>query len=156
MEINVDGKKFIPHVLELSFGVDRNIYALLDIGYKEEKERDIIKFPRILSPYDCAVFPLVNKENLPEKAMEIKKILNSFNYNVFYDDSGSIGRRYRRMDEIGVHLCITIDGDTLKNNTVTLRDRDSMKQIRVKTKDLCSVIYKFMNNEEITKLGKEV
>jgi len=153
MSVNANGKRFIPHVLELSFGVDRNIFALLDIGYKEEKERTIFKLPRLIAPYDVAVFPLVNKDKLPEKAIEIKNMLRTM-YSVFYDSSGSIGRRYRRMDEIGVCCCITIDNETLKNNTVTLRDRDSMKQIRVKIDDLCAVIYKFLNGEELEKLGK--
>jgi glycyl-tRNA synthetase len=154
MSVFVDGRKFIPHVLELSFGVDRNIYALLELFYEEERERALFKFPRLLSPYDCAVFPLVNKDKMPEKAQEIKKLLQSVNFNVFYDDSGSVGRRYRRMDEIGVPVCITIDGETPKDGTVTLRDRDSMKQIRVKVKELANVLYEFLSGKELDKLGK--
>lgn len=154
MSIFVDGRKFVPHVLELSFGVDRNVYALLELFYEEERERTLFKFPRLLSPYDCAVFPLVNKDGMPEKAQKVKQILQSLNFNVFYDDSGSVGRRYRRMDEIGVPACITIDGQTAEDETVTLRDRDSMRQIRVKIKELPSVAHKFLHGEVLEKLGK--
>jgi len=152
MEINDNGKKFIPHVLELSFGVDRNVYALLDLGYHEEKvkeeERVIFRLPRKLSPYDCAIFPLVSKDGLPERAEEVKKTLSSM-FSVFYDESGSIGRRYRRMDEIGVAACITVDHQTLEDDNVTLRDRDSMKQVRIKIDDLCNALYRFLNDEEL-------
>jgi len=136
MEVNVDGKKFIPNVLELSFGVDRNIYTLLDVFYREEKERTVLGFPRCVSPYDVAVFPLVNKDGLQEKAEDTKNQLRCAGLVVFYDDAGSVGRRYRRMDEIGVSLCVTVDYETLKDGTVTIRDRDSMKQIRVGANDL--------------------
>jgi len=153
--ISIDDKKIIPHVLELSFGVDRNVFSLLDLGYKEEQERIIFKLPRLVGPYDVAVFPLVNKDNLPEKAKEVRDILKPM-FSVFYDESGSIGRRYRRMDEIGVCCCITIDNQTMEDESVTLRDRDSMKQIRVKIDELCETIYKFLNGEDIEKLGKIV
>ncbi len=152
MSISVDGKKLIPHVLELSFGVDRNIYALLLLSYEEEKERNVFRFPRILSPYDAAVFPLVNKDELPEKAIEIKKLLQSLGFNVFYDDSGSIGRRYRRMDEIGVPASITIDYETLENSSITLRDRDSMKQVRIKKEELCLKLREFLSGENLEAL----
>lgn len=154
MEVNIDGEKFIPHVLELSFGVDRNIYALLELSYFEEKERSVLKFPRLLSPFDIGVFPLVNKDKLPEKAGEMQKLLEENGFNAFYDGSASIGRRYRRIDEVGVPAGITIDYDSLKKNDVTLRDRDSMKQIRVKIKDLPLVLKKFLNGEKLEKLGK--
>ena len=156
MSVNIDGKKFIPHVLELSFGVDRNVYALLDVCFKEERERTLFSFPRLLSPFDCAAFPLVNKDNIPEKSLEIKGMLKNSGFSVFYDDSGSIGRRYRRMDEIGVALCITIDHQTLEDDTVTIRDRDSMKQARVATKKLESTIRRFLQGEKIENLGEIV
>ncbi len=156
MSVSIEGKKFIPHVLELSFGVDRNIYALFVLGYREEKVKEetraIFAFPRLIAPFDCAVFPLVNKDNLPVKSVEIKKLLQSVGYNVFYDASGSIGRRYRRMDEIGVPACITIDNQTLGDNTVTLRDRDSMKQVRIKISDLCTALRKFLDGDDVEKL----
>jgi glycyl-tRNA synthetase len=156
LSVFFENKRILPHVLELSFGVDRNIYALLDMFYKEEKERTIFAFPRRFAPFDCAVFPLVNKEGMDKKAFEIKNTLKAMQYSVFYDDSGSVGRRYRRMDEIGVPCCITIDGQTMKDNTVTIRDRDSMKQIRVRIDDLCTSLYRFLNGEDIEKVGKVI
>ncbi|MBL7205973.1 MAG: glycine--tRNA ligase [Candidatus Aenigmarchaeota archaeon] len=156
MEVNIEGKKILPHVLELSFGVDRNMYALFELAYVEEKERTVLKFPRIVSPYDVAVFPLVNKEKMPEKARDVQKLLADAGFVVFYDSSASIGRRYRRMDEIGCPAGITIDGDTIKNNSVTIRDRDTMKQIRIKIKDLPEILKSFLSGEKIEKLGKLV
>lgn len=137
LEVFYDEKKFIPHVIELSLGVDRNILAFLDLFFKEEKqnERTIFLFPDVLSPIFVCVFPLVNKEKMPERAEEIYNNLKE-KTTVFYDDSGSIGKRYRRADEIGVKYCITVDGETLKDKTVTIRDRDTMKQKRVKISDL--------------------
>jgi len=154
MEVNIEGRKFIPHVLELSFGVDRNLYALLETFYAEEKERTVFRFPGGLSPFDVGVFPLVSKDGLPEKAKEVYTLLKKHGFSVFYDASGSIGRRYRRIDEIGIKAGITIDYQTLQDNTVTLRDRDSMKQIRVRTEDLSDVLRRFLSGERIQRLGE--
>jgi glycyl-tRNA synthetase len=171
-EVNIDGKKFIPHVLELSFGVDRNVYALFELSLGEEvvkgvrqktpsgqklgysEIRDVLKFPRLVSPLDAGIFPLVNRNGLPEKAREIQSLLKEHGFQVFYDQSGSIGRRYRRIDEIGVAAGITIDYDSLQHNDVTLRDRDSMKQVRVKISELPEVLKRFLHGEELEKLGK--
>ncbi len=145
--VNIDGKRFIPHVLELSFGVDRNVYAIMDLSYREEKERTVFSFPRLVSPYDAALFPLVNKDGLHEKAEEIRKKLRGEGIGLFFDDSGSIGRRYRRMDEAGVSLCITVDHQTLEDGTVTIRERDSMKQIRIKEKYLSRAIHALLSGK---------
>src|SRR3989344_2514632 len=138
------GKKVLPHVLELSFGVDRNIYALLHLFYEEEQDKEetrtVIRLPKKLSPFDCCILPLVKKDGLGEKAKEIKALLQKSGISVFYDDSGSIGRRYRRADEIGVSSAITIDYDTMKDDTVTIRDRDTMKQVRVNINDIAEKI----------------
>ena len=96
----------------------------------------LFSFPNIISPLDVAVFPLVNKEEIPKFSENIFNDLLKSGFTVFYDDSGSIGRRYRRQDEIGTPLCITIDYDTLKDDTVTVRERDSMKQVRIKISKL--------------------
>ncbi|MHC1604960.1 MAG: His/Gly/Thr/Pro-type tRNA ligase C-terminal domain-containing protein, partial [Candidatus Methanofastidiosia archaeon] len=130
MEVNVEGKRFIPHVLELSFGVDRNFWTLMDLAYKKEKERTVLRFSPAISPIKVAVFPLLNKPGLIAKAQEIHRELSMVT-QASYDRSGSIGRRYRRQDEIGTPYCITIDHDTLEKGTVTLRDRDTMKQAHV-------------------------
>ena len=111
-----------------------------------------MKFPKAVSPFDAGIFPLVNKGGLQEKAKEVRKILEDHGFIVFYDEGGSIGRRYRRIDEIGVVAGLTIDYDSLKQNDATLRDRDSMKQIRVKIKDLPHVLRKFLSGEELGKL----
>lgn len=153
--VSDDGKRrFIPHVLELSFGVDRNIWALLDLFYKEEKERTLFQFPGVVAPIDAAIFPLMKKEKIPEISMFIfKELYKSF--NVFYDESGSIGRRYRRQDEVGTNYGITIDFDSLKDKTVTLRHRDSMKQIRVKIEDLNMILDALINEKkELSEFGK--
>jgi len=147
MSVNIDGKKILPHVLELSFGVDRNIFALLDLFYDEEKERTVFRFPKNLAPYDCAVFPLLGKDGLPEKAQEVKKTLRK-DFSVFFDGSGSIGRRYRRVDEIGVPAAITIDHQTLEDGTVTIRERDSMKQERVEISRLSEFLEEFLSGKD--------
>ena len=153
LEVNINGKKFIPHVLELSFGVDRNIWALLDFFFKEEGERTLFTFPLKLAPIEISVFPLVNKDRLPDKAIEIYNLLKK-DFRAFYDSSGSVGRMYRRVDEIGVPFMITIDYNTLKKNDVTIRDRSSMKQIRVKIKNLKNVLNQLINGEKLSKFGK--
>ncbi|UZE93764.1 MAG: glycine--tRNA ligase [Candidatus Pacearchaeota archaeon] len=131
LKIFYNNKKFIPHVLEISLGIDRDIWALMDIFFKEEKERTVFSFPITVSPIDIAIFPLVSREAMPEKAKEVYNILKK-DLLCFYDETGAIGRRYRRQDEIGTPYCITIDSQTLKDDTVTIRERDSMKQKRVK------------------------
>ena len=156
IEENGKSKRFIPHVLELSFGVDRNIWALLDLFYKEEKERSLFTFPGIVTPLDVAVFPLVNKDKIPELSEKVFLQLFSKGFNVFYDDAGSIGRRYRRQDEIGTKICITIDYESLKNNDVTMRDIDTMKQIRVRIDKLDLKLNEFLKGKSLDKLGKYI
>jgi glycyl-tRNA synthetase len=158
LSIVEDGKKFTPHIWEISGGVDRTFYAVIDNAFKKEKikgeERTVLNLNPKLAPFDSAVLPLVNKDKIPEKAKQVLKLLRENDFNVFYDDSGSIGRRYRRLDEVGVTGAITIDYDSLKNNDVTLRDRNTLKQIRVKIKDLPERLRKFINGERLEKLGK--
>ncbi|BFI73254.1 glycyl-tRNA synthetase (EC 6.1.1.14) [Nanoarchaeota archaeon] len=126
-----DGTRFIPVELELSFGVDRNIFSLLDIFYD-----NILKLPEYLSPIQVAVFPLLeNNENHIKVAKEIYNKLRK-KFDVYYDDSGRIGVRYRRQDEIGTPYCITVDDQTLRDNTVTIRFRDTKQQIRVNINEL--------------------
>ncbi len=132
------GKKFIPHVLELSFGVDRNVYALLDLAYNDDKERGnvVLKLPKKMTPFLCAVFPLVkNKPELVKKAREVYESLKCC-YSCFYDETASVGRRYARADEAGVSYCITIDFESLDDNAVTVRDLNTTKQERVKIPEL--------------------
>lgn len=132
------GQKFIPHVLELSFGVDRNVYALLDLNYEDSKERGniILHLPSTTTPFYCAIFPLVkNKPEIVVKAEEIYHALKPLS-SCFYDESGSVGRRYARADEIGVKWCLTVDFESLADNCVTIRDRETTRQERVKISQL--------------------
>jgi len=138
-EIFYDNKKFIPHVLELSFGIDRIIFSLLDIFYHKDKDRVVLMLPPLIAPITVAVFPLVNKDGLDKKAKEVYDYVK-FTLDTTYDDSGSIGRRYARADEIGIPFAITIDYDTMKDNTVTVRDRNTTNQKRVPIKDLIKSI----------------
>lgn len=127
----MDGdQKVIPHVFELSMGVDRSLYCLLEHAYLEEPERRILRLKPYLAPVAMGVLPLVGKDGLPEVARTIHSQLRKW-YDAFYDEGGSIGRRYRRLDEIGCPACVTVDYQTLQDRTVTLRDRDTMKQIRI-------------------------
>ena len=139
IEVNIDGKKFTPHVLELSFGVDRNIWTLLDVFYNIGKEGSMFKFPGKISPIKAAILPLIKKGDFEKIARKIFEDLNC-EWNIAYDKSGSIGKRYARNDEIGTPYCITIDGDSLKNKDVTIRQRDTSKQIRVKFSELKNIL----------------
>jgi len=133
-------KKFIPHIIESSVGVGRTVLAVITEAYTEEKvgeeTRIVMKFPRNLAPIKIAVFPLLkNKPELVKKAHEIFNTLKE-DYLCEFDDNGNIGKRYRRQDEIGTPYCITVDFDSLEKESVTIRDRDTMKQERVDLKDL--------------------
>jgi len=134
MMVNVGGERVLPHVLELSFGVDRNIWAFLDMFY-EKDDRTVLKLPRSIAPIALGVFPLVSKGGLPEKAREVYDSLR-YDFDCFYDESGSIGKRYARMDEIGTPFCLTVDYDSLTSEDVTLRERDTTEQKRIKISEL--------------------
>ncbi|MHB1422051.1 MAG: glycine--tRNA ligase [Gemmataceae bacterium] len=126
--------RFIPHVIEPSAGADRFTLAVLCEAYDEEKVGDeirtVMRFHPRLAPIKAAILPLVNKEGMPEIAQRFYRELKR-DFNVFYDDKGAVGRRYRRQDEAGTPYCFTIDGQTLQDNTVTIRDRDTLKQERL-------------------------
>jgi len=131
--------QFVPHVIEPSAGADRFTLAVLCEAYSEDKqpdakgnmeERIVMRFHPRLAPIKAAIFPLVNKDGMDEKAKELYRALKP-HFNVVYDQSGAIGRRYRRQDEAGTPFCITVDGDTMKDGTVTIRDRDTLKQERI-------------------------
>jgi glycyl-tRNA synthetase len=132
------GKAFMPHVIEPSFGLDRLVLAILSSAYTEDEvageKRIFLKLPAHIAPVRVAVSPLLkNKPELVEKAREVYKMLKKeISGEVMWDDNGNIGKRYRRQDEIGTPYCITVDFDTLKNNSVTVRDRDTTKQERVR------------------------
>ncbi|MBI4919448.1 glycine--tRNA ligase [archaeon] len=130
-----DGKKVLPHVWEISIGVDRTFYAVVENSLKILNDKTVLSLPTSLAPLHAAVFPLVtNKEEVVNKAKEVMQKLNYL--DVVYDDSGSVGKRYARMDEVGVPYCITIDHQTVEDNTVTIRDRDTTEQKRVKIEEI--------------------
>jgi glycyl-tRNA synthetase len=154
-EVVESGRKFIPHVVEPSFGVDRILYAVLEYAYLEKKKRVILELPLQLAPVQIFILPLVTKNGLPEKAREIFKTLLDESLTVIYDESDSIGRRYARADEIGVPICITIDYLTLEDDTVTLRDIKSWQQVRSNSRDLPSLLRKYFKNKlQFDQLGK--
>ncbi len=137
-------EKFIPHVIEPTFGVERTLLALLCDAYEEEElengeMRTVLHLEPRIAPVKVAVFPLMKKEPLASKASEIFEKLHAI-WDCEYDESGAIGKRYRRQDELGTPYCITIDFDTLENNTVTLRDRDTMKQERISIDNLLNIL----------------
>jgi glycyl-tRNA synthetase len=132
------GEKFVPHIVETSVGVDRTFLAVItefldvdNLSGEEGDERTVLRLPMNLAPVKCAVLPLVkNKEELVRSAKEIFQNLKKLG-KVEYDETGTIGKRYRRQDEIGTPLCVTVDFQTLDDNTVTIRFRDSGKQERI-------------------------
>jgi glycyl-tRNA synthetase len=136
------GERFIPHVIEPTFGLDRNVLAVLTAGYEEQElsegdTRVVLHLKPELAPVKIAVSPLLrNKPELVEQARSIYKTLKVTFGSVLYDDNGNIGKRYRRQDEIGTPLCIVIDFDTLTDHAVTVRHRDTMEQNRVPIADL--------------------
>lgn len=132
MMVNIDGKQYLPRVVEPAHGIDRMTMALLmNAYYRRENGFAVLKFNPIVAPYHAAVLPLMKKDGLREKAEEIYEKINDFDPAVVYDETGTIGKRYARQDEIGTPYCITVDYETLENSTVTVRFRDSTEQIRV-------------------------
>ncbi|GFI52708.1 glycine--tRNA ligase [Duncaniella muris] len=138
-------ESYTPYVIETSIGVDRMFLSVLCSAYEEQEleggdKRVVLHLPAPLAPVKCAVMPLVRKDGLPDKAREIVNELK-FDFSTHYEEKDSIGKRYRRQDAIGTPFCITVDHQTLEDNTVTLRERDSMEQKRVRIEDLHSLIH---------------
>ncbi|MFQ5921079.1 MAG: glycine--tRNA ligase, partial [Nitrososphaerales archaeon] len=134
--LDVDGK-VLPHVFELSMGIDRSLYCILEHSLVDDKqnERLLLKLKPYLAPIQVGIFPLVTKDGLAEKAAQLFEDLKK-DMDAIYDGSGSIGRRYRRLDESGVPFGVTIDRQTLEDDTVTVRERDSMEQVRIKSSEI--------------------
>ena len=137
------GRRFIPHVIEPSFGSDRLVYVVLEYAYTVKDGRVILRLPRDLAPIQVAVLPLVSRDGLPERAKEIHRMLIDEGFLAEYDESGFIGRRYARFDEVGTPICITVDYQTLKDNTVTLRDRDTWRQVRAEIRSLPRLLWDY-------------
>ena len=141
-----ENKNYVPYVLETSVGLDRMFLSVLSNSLQEEElengtTRTVLKLPSVLAPIKAAILPLVKKDGLPEVARKIVDELK-WDFNVDYDEKDAVGRRYRRQDAVGTPFCITVDHETLENNTVTIRHRDTMEQKRVKIEDLREIIMK--------------
>ncbi|TWT31726.1 Glycine--tRNA ligase [Blastopirellula retiformator] len=150
---NLTNERFTPHVIEPSAGADRATLAFLCEAYNEDEAPDekgklqsrvVMKLHPRIAPIKAAVFPLVKKDGMPEVAQDIYRALKK-KFNVFYDETGAVGRRYRRQDEVGTPFCITVDGESISDKTVTIRHRDTLEQWRVKTDDVVSEIDKLVN-----------
>ncbi|MBA62125.1 MAG: glycine--tRNA ligase [Planctomycetaceae bacterium] len=147
---DLSGERYTPHVIEPSAGADRATLAFLCEAYTEDEQPDengkmqkrvVMKLHPRIAPIKAAVFPLVKKDGMPEIAKKIYADLKPF-FNVFYDEKGAVGRRYRRQDEAGTPYCITVDGQSMEDGTITIRDRDSLEQIRIATDDVVDEIRK--------------
>ena len=138
------GEKFVPHVIEPSYGIDRILYCIIEHSYFEGKKKGedykILKLNPKISPIKVGVLPLTSDERLVKIANELDRNLRNQGIETYYDDGGSIGRRYARMDEVGTPFCVTIDHDTIDDETVTIRDRDTTKQIRKKIEEVSSFV----------------
>ena len=148
IEEKVKGERITPHVIEPSFGIDRILYSVLLHSFQSsesEEDKDYFKLSNSIAPIQIGVFPLMNKDKLNEVAIDITSTLRNEGFMVDYDTSGTIGKRYARSDEIGIPIAITIDFDTLEDNAVTIRDRDTEKQERVEINNLKDIIASYFN-----------
>ncbi len=146
-EVSESGKRFVPHVIEPSFGAERLLYAVLEYAYSIVKDRVVMRIPRDLAPIQAIVLPLVSKDGLDTKAQGIYQQLLQQKFDVDYDESGSIGRRYARADEAGIPIAITIDYQTMEDNTITIRDRDTWEQRRFPASDISNLLEKYLKSE---------
>lgn len=150
-EVTESGEHVMPYIIEPSFGVDRIVYAVLAHSYQEDvidgEERTYLALPPDIAPVTVGVFPLMAKDGLDERAREVARELREAGLAVQYDDAGAIGRRYRRQDEIGTPFCVTIDYETLEDDTVTVRDRDSTTQRRFGLDNLAGRLKRFRDGE---------
>ena len=132
-------ERFIPYIIETSIGCDRTLLTCLVDAYEEEEDRVVLRLAPAIAPVKVAIFPLVKRDGMDDLAKKITNDLRG-DYRIFYDESGSIGRRYRRQDEAGTPFCVTVDSETLENKTVTVRYRDSMEQKRIDINDIRSFL----------------
>lgn len=161
VEEDVSGENVLAHVVEPSYGIDRILYSALEHAYGEEmvkgEERIVLRLSRAVAPITAAVLPLLSKEPLTGKARAIALDLKDKGFFIEYDESGTIGKRYRRNDEVGTPFSITIDFDTMENDTVTIRDRDTMSQVRVPAKDIAVVLSELVSSDKpLTDFGTKV
>jgi glycyl-tRNA synthetase len=153
----VRGTRFVPHVVEPSFGSDRLFYVALEYAYGVKEDRVVLGFPRAIAPIQVGVYPLMSKDGLDTKAVQVQRLLANEGFMTELDEAGSIGRRYARADEAGVQLGVTVDYDTLNDETVTVRDRDSWLQVRPAIKDLPGLLQCYFQGKiNFKDLGKAI
>jgi glycyl-tRNA synthetase len=141
------GRRYVPSVIEPSYGIDRIFYTVLEHAYFEEEDYVTLKLAPEVAPIKIGVFPLMGKDELTSKSKPIDEALRKEGIITYYDESGSIGRRYARMDEVGTPFCITVDYESLEDDSVTIRDRDSKEQARVKIAEVSDVVKKLLGGE---------
>jgi glycyl-tRNA synthetase len=156
--VEVRGEDVVPHVIEPSYGIDRMCYAVLEQAYDEDtadgETRVVLRLSPAVAPVQVAVFPLMARDGLDTIAEEITHALHARGILAEYDDSGAIGRRYRRQDEIGTPFAITVDYDSKEDKTVTIRDRDSMKQVRIPIGDVPEIVCELVSgNKKFSEIG---
>ena len=144
----ITGKNIIPNVIEPSYGIDRIFYAVLEHSYykRMDSNYNVLKLKPNVAPIKVGIFPLMSRDKMDKIAKEIEKTLRNAKITTYYDDSGSIGRRYARMDEIGTPYCITIDYQTIEDNTVTIRERDSTSQYRISIDKIVNKVIEYISN----------
>jgi glycyl-tRNA synthetase len=150
LHVKVNKQPVVPTVLEIAFGIERPLFCLIDNSFRpESKERDTdwLQFPPTVAPIQVAVFPLMGKPELKEPAHEIYTEITDAGFITQFDVGGSIGKRYRRQDEVGTPFCVTIDYTTLEDQTVTIRDRDSMEQVRIEKDVLVSTLSRLIRGK---------
>jgi glycyl-tRNA synthetase len=150
----VSGRKLVPHVIEPSYGVDRILYSVLEHAYRKKDDYVTLGLKGLVAPVKAGVFPLMSKDGLDTVALEISNALSNAGLASYYDDSGSIGRRYARMDEIGTPCCVTVDYDTKSDGTVTLRERDSAEQVRIQKKLVPKAVEALVHEEQLNSLSR--
>ena len=153
-EVKEAGRRFISHVAEPSFGAERLIYVAMEYAYTEREGRVVLKLPVDAAPLEAVVLPLVSRDGMPELAHRVYRLLADAGLRVEYDESGSIGRRYARADEVGVPIAVTIDHQSLADGTVTLRDRDTWRQVRAPIEGLPETLKSYLSGRlSFEKLG---
>jgi len=152
LSVTVDRQLVVPNVLEIAFGIERPLFCLIDNSFQPESEArdtDWLRFPPEVAPIQVAVFPLMGKDELLGPASEIFDALMDSGFIVQFDVGGSIGKRYRRQDEVGTPFCVTIDYTTIEDGTVTIRERDSMEQVRVHKDELLQVLRELVRGQKL-------
>ena len=152
-DIRVRGDKFVPHVVEPSLGLDRIFFSVLEHNFSVKNDSSLLMLPANVAPLKAGVFPLISDGAMSELARGICKDLLTSHLEPYYDESGSIGRRYARMDEVGTPYCITVDDVTIRDGTVTVRDRDSRKQVRIPRASLTDAVRRLLSGVELGSFG---